>query len=160
MNPKTTAPRRTVHKRKLWSLTEVLNRGWLIALAPVLLLGTRVSAVDSRGVEHPGSVHADDNCSSCHAEKSRGKSVHSAMELPCTSCHLAQTNGDMTTLTLLMPKPKLCFACHEETWSVGQHRPVTKRPCLDCHDAHSSNQRMLLRELSHVGLNQSQEHLW
>ncbi len=120
----------------------------------LLVLATLpASAAENRGVEHPGSVHADDNCSSCHADKFRGKSVHSAIELSCTVCHLARTSGDMTTLTLLMPKPKICFACHEETWSVRQHRPVTKRPCLDCHDAHSSNQRMLLLEPSQVGLN-------
>ena len=125
-----------------------------VSLLLVLVLATLpTSAAENRGVEHPGSVHADDNCSSCHADKSRGKSVHSAIELSCTVCHLAQTNGDMTTLSLLMPKPKICFACHEETGSMRQHRPVTKRPCLDCHDAHSSNLRMLLREPSYVGLN-------
>ena len=126
----------------------------IISVSLLLVLATLPAlAFENRSVEHPGSVHADDNCSSCHADKSRGKSVHSAIELSCTVCHLARTNGDMTTLTLLMPKPKICFACHEETWSVQQHRPVTKRPCLDCHDAHSSNRRMLLREPSHVGLN-------
>jgi predicted CXXCH cytochrome family protein len=125
----------------------------IISISLLLVLATLPAlAAENRGVEHPGSVHADDNCSSCHADKSRGKSVHSAIELSCTVCHLAQTNGDMTTLTLLMSKPKVCFACHEETWSVRQHRPVTKRPCLDCHDAHSSNRRMLLREPSYVGL--------
>jgi predicted CXXCH cytochrome family protein len=125
----------------------------IISISLLLVLATLPApAAENHGVEHPGTVHADDNCSSCHADKSRGKSVHSAIELSCTVCHLAQTNGDMTTLTLLMPKPKVCFACHEETWSVRQHRPVTKRPCLDCHDAHSSNRRMLLREPSYVGL--------
>jgi|SRR5579862_231553 len=125
-----------------------------ISLSLLLALATLpASAAENHGVEHPGSVHADDNCSSCHADKSRGKSVHSAIELSCTVCHLAKTDGDMTTLTLLMPKTKVCFACHEESWSVRQHRPVTTRPCLDCHDAHSSNRRMLLREPSHVGLN-------
>jgi predicted CXXCH cytochrome family protein len=126
----------------------------IVSVFLLLMLATMpASGAGNRGVEHPGSVHADDNCSSCHADKSRGKSVHSAIELSCTVCHLAQTNGDMTTLTLLMPKPKVCFACHEETSSVRQHRPVTKRLCLDCHDAHSSNRRMLLREPSLVGLN-------
>jgi predicted CXXCH cytochrome family protein len=127
---------------------------FIISISLFLMLAAMpASAAENRGVEHPGSLHADDNCSSCHADKSRGKSVHSAIELSCTICHLAQTNGDMTTLTLLMPKPKLCFACHEQSWSVRQHRPVTQRPCLDCHDAHNSNQRMLLRGPSHVGLN-------
>ncbi len=50
-----------------------------------------------------------------HAGKSRGKSAHSAIDVSCTVCHLAQTNGDMTTLSLLIPKPRICFACYEET---------------------------------------------
>lgn len=147
MKPTCTTPRSPAHKGKLASPTGVLNRGWIVALLPVLLLGSvQVSAVDSRGVEHPGSIHADDNCSSCHADKSRGKSVHSAMALPCTVCHLAETQGDMTTLSLFMPKTKICFACHEQTLAVREHRPVANGPCLDCHDAHSSNRRTLLRE--------------
>lgn len=150
-------PGKHAQRSRLPSVSTVLNpkpAPLIIAVSLLLVLATMpLLAAENRGVEHPGSVHADDNCSSCHADKSRGKSVHSAIELSCTVCHLAQTNGDMTTLSLLMPKPKLCFACHEETWSVRQHRPDTKRTCLDCHDAHSSNLRMLLLEPSHVGLN-------
>jgi hypothetical protein len=33
-------------------------------------------------IEHPGILHKDDNCSSCRADKAKGKSVHSAMEIP------------------------------------------------------------------------------
>jgi predicted CXXCH cytochrome family protein len=146
MKPTAVAPRSPVHKGKLASLLGVLNRGWIIALLPALLVGSvRVSAVENRGVEHPGSIHADDDCSSCHADKSKGKSVHSAMALPCIVCHLAQTQGDMTTLSLFMPKPKICSACHEQRASAREHRPVANGSCLDCHDAHSSNRRMLLR---------------
>lgn len=147
MKPITTMPRIPVHERKLASVSRALNRGRLIVLVPVLLFATQLSAAESRGVEHPGSIHADDNCSSCHAEKSRGKSVHSAMALPCTVCHLAQTQGDMTTLRLLMPKPKICSACHGQSLSVREHRAVPNRACLDCHDAHSSNRRALLRQV-------------
>lgn len=74
--------------------------------------------------------------------------MHSAMTLSCTVCHLARTQGDMTTLMLLMPMPKICYACREETSSLREHRPVVKGPCLDCHEAHSSNRRALLRESS------------
>ena len=67
------------------------------------------------------------------------------MALSCTVCHLAQTQGDMTILTLPMPKAKICSACHEEGMFLQQHSRVAKGLCLDCHDAHSSNRRMLLR---------------
>jgi len=122
-----------------------------IFLCVPLLLGTmRASVVENRGVEHPGVLHQDDNCSSCHADKTTGKSVHSAMAMSCTACHLAQTQGDMTTLTLTMPKEQICFACHEKAKESQLHSPSVKGECLDCHDSHRSNRPMLLREQADV----------
>ena len=117
--------------------------GALIVFLSLLLLlpGTRVSAA-----EHPGIVHKDDNCSSCHPDKTRGKSVHSAMALACTVCHVAETQGDMTILNLAMPRQQICFACHEKFMSLQRHSLGVKGICVECHDAHSSNRRMLLRE--------------
>jgi cytochrome c7-like protein len=112
----------------------------------ILIAATPAPAHENRSVEHPGSLDSRDNCSSCHADKAKGKSVHAAMALSCTVCHLAETRGDMTTLTLLMPKPKICFACHEEALSKRQHSSATKGLCLDCHEAHSSKRRLLLRD--------------
>jgi|SRR5271165_3867413 len=99
-------------------------------------------------VEHPGVLHENDDCSSCHASKTIGKSVHSAMASPCTICHLAQTQGDMTTLNLIMPKDQICFACHEKSAELRQHTPQVRGRCVECHDSHSSERRMLLREVS------------
>jgi len=108
----------------------------------ILLIGT------AGAVEHPGVLHDNDDCSSCHASKTIGKSVHSAMASPCTICHLAQTQGDMTTLNLIMPKEQICFACHEKTAALRQHAPAVQGRCVECHDSHSSARRMLLREAS------------
>ena len=99
-------------------------------------------------VEHPGSFHENDDCTSCHVRKTIGTSVHSAMAGPCTICHLAQTQGDMTTLTLMMPKEQICFACHEKSVELRQHSPVVQGRCVECHDSHSSERRMLLRVAS------------
>src|SRR5579863_346387 len=96
------------------------------------------------GIEHPGTIEKDAICASCHGKKISGASVHSAMAMPCTVCHVAMTRGDMTTLTLLMPKEKICFACHEQSAAMQQHVPAVKGRCIECHDAHSSNHRMLL----------------
>jgi predicted CXXCH cytochrome family protein len=52
----------------------------------------------------------------------------------------------MTTLMLAMPKEQICFACHEKSAALKQHVPVVKGACVDCHDSHSSSQRMLLLE--------------
>jgi len=110
------------------------------------LLLVLVLAMQASAIEHPGIIPRDANCSSCHANKTRGKSVHSAMLLSCTVCHLAQTEGDMTTLTLAWPKEKICSACHEGLVALQQHSPVVKGQCVDCHDTHSSGRRSLLRE--------------
>ena len=97
-----------------------------------------------RTIEHPGILHKEDNCSACHADKTRGKSVHSAMEIACTICHQAQTQGDMTLLQLELPKEEICFSCHEKTMMLRGHPEAVKKLCVDCHDAHSSSLRMLL----------------
>lgn len=97
-------------------------------------------------VEHPGSLHESDDCSPCHVDKTRGKSVHSAMTLSCTICHLASTQGDLTRLKLIMPKEQICFACHEKSAELRQHSPQVNASCVECHDAHSSDRPMLLRK--------------
>jgi predicted CXXCH cytochrome family protein len=96
------------------------------------------------GVEHPGLVEKD--CSSCHIEKIRGQSVHSAMSSPCTVCHVTMTQDDMTVMSLSMPKTKICSACHDESAALRQHLPPVNGLCVECHDAHSSRQGMLLLE--------------
>jgi len=118
---------------------------WLIAALLVLPAAMSASAVE-HPIEHPGILPKDANCSSCHANKTKGKSVHSAMAIPCTVCHLATTEGDMTTLILSMPKEKICFACHEKSAQSQRHKPGAKGQCVDCHDSHNSVRRSLLRE--------------
>jgi predicted CXXCH cytochrome family protein len=120
---------------------------------PRVLIGSLLlmPAVPASAVEHPGILHKDDNCSSCHAAKTRGKSVHSAMAISCTVCHLAQTEGDMTTLNLAIPNEQICFACHQQSTALQKHSPVVKGQCVDCHDAHSSGRRLLLRAQADSG---------
>src|SRR5579862_4084036 len=105
----------------------------------VLLAGT-----SSWGVEHPGVIPQSSDCVSCHSRQISGKSVHSAMATSCTVCHVTRTQGDMTTVTLAMPKEQICFSCHEKSAALKQHVPVAKEACIGCHDSHSSDQRMLL----------------
>lgn len=101
-----------------------------------------------RAIEHPGVVPQGAECGSCHADKLTGKSVHSAMATTCTVCHVAMTQGDMMTVSLSMPKEKICSACHDETAALRQHVPSVKGSCIDCHDAHSSDRKMLLRQVA------------
>jgi predicted CXXCH cytochrome family protein len=111
----------------------------------VSLLLMLAATMPAWSVEHPGVVSVDADCASCHAKQTSGKSVHSAMSTSCTVCHVARTQGDMTTLILAMPKEQICFACHEKSAALRQQVPAAKGQCMDCHDAHSSDQRMLLR---------------
>jgi len=67
------------------------------------------------------------------------------MTISCTVCHLAETQGDMTILNLAAPKGEICFVCHQKSTALQQHSPVVKGQCADCHDAHSSGHRLLLR---------------
>ncbi len=113
----------------------------------LLLLAAPMQA---SAVEHPGFLPKDGNCSICHADKTRGKSVHSAMAISCTICHPVKTQGDMSTIDLAMPREQICFACHEKSAELQQHSPVVKGPCVDCHDTHSSDRRVLLRRQTDV----------
>ena len=103
-------------------------------------------------VEHPGVVSKDAECSSCHANKLTGKSVHSAMATTCAVCHIAVTQGDMMTVALSMHKEKICSACHDESAALRQHLPAVKGSCVDCHDAHSSEHTMLLRNVAQLSI--------
>src|SRR5271169_1975178 len=117
----------------------------IILSSRIAFLLLMLAAMPTAAVEHPGVIPSDTDCTSCHAKKVSGKSVHSAMATSCTVCHVVRTQGDMTTLNLAMPKEQICFACHEKSVELRQHVPVVKGACVDCHDAHSSDQRMLLR---------------
>jgi predicted CXXCH cytochrome family protein len=112
---------------------------------PTLIVFLFLLSARAVAVEHPGILHKDANCLSCHADKVNGRSVHSAMAVACTVCHLMETRGDMTTTELAMPKTRICFSCHEESSGVREHSPTVKGQCLDCHAAHSSSRPLLLR---------------
>ena len=130
----------------------VCRPAWLrYTLVALVVLSRSRSAFAN---EHPGILDRQDTCSTCHADKFQGKFVHSAMTLPCTVCHVAQTKGDMTTIDLLMPKEKICFACHAKSSESAEHNPPVKGDCIRCHDSHASNRRMLLRQQagSHISM--------
>lgn len=126
----------------------LFKRALKLARCPTAVFALLLSTLPTLAspVEHPGSLHESDDCSPCHVDKTRGKSVHSAMTLSCTICHLASTQGDLTRLNLIMPKEQICFACHEKSAELRQHSPQVNASCVECHDAHSSDRPMLLRK--------------
>ena len=92
-------------------------------------------------------------CLECHGDKTKGKSVHSAMAAGCLSCHEVRTNGAVTHIKLITATPvSLCVSCHSDKKAAdikGVVHPPAVRDCLVCHDPHSSdNKNQLLKPLS------------
>jgi len=92
-------------------------------------------------------------CLECHAEKSKGKAVHSAIALGCTTCHEIRVNKDLTRIKLTATTPqRLCLTCHADkdaSQIKGIVHPPAVRDCLKCHDPHTSeNKNQLLKATS------------
>ena len=122
-------------------------------LAAILSLFAASSLVAK---QHP--VPLDKNtdaakCIECHEEKTKGKSVHSAIAGGCMSCHEVRVNKDITRIKLITATPvKLCIQCHADK-DASQinghvHSPAI-HDCLKCHDPHTAdNKNQLLKSVS------------
>ncbi len=92
-------------------------------------------------------------CLECHEDKTKGKSVHSAIAMGCLSCHEVRSNKDTTHIKLIAATPyKLCLTCHSDkdaSQIKGHVHPPAVRDCLKCHDPHvSDNKNQLLKPTS------------
>jgi predicted CXXCH cytochrome family protein len=129
---------RFAKKVTLWSSIVLLSTGAALAkLHPVPLDPKTDSA----------------KCLECHEDKGKGKFVHSAIAMGCTSCHEIRTNKDVTRVKLITATPgKLCLQCHADkdaTQIKGRVHPPAVRDCTTCHDPHTSdNKNQLLKPLS------------
>jgi len=125
---------------------------WLLLVAAL--------AVPSTAKRHP--VPLDPNidsakCVDCHQDKTKGASVHSAMQMGCLSCHEVRViksrdkkREDVTRVKLIKATPtSQCVTCHDNIkTSAGNsvvHAPVT-RNCLTCHDPHVSPNKDQLKK--------------
>jgi predicted CXXCH cytochrome family protein len=91
-------------------------------------------------------------CIECHEDKSKGKVVHSAIAMGCTTCHEIRVNRDITRVKLTTATPlKLCLQCHADknakTIKGLVHNPAIK-DCLDCHNPHTSDNKFQLVKAS------------
>ena len=100
----------------------------------VLAFGLRAAAA-----EHPVKLEKDADCATCHEDKTKGKSVHTAIAMGCTTCHDVKTEGDTTTVNLVSPEQELCFTCHEKSKEKVLHGPYAQGLCVACHDPHTSD---------------------
>jgi len=128
-----------------------LSRWLLLAALLFALMPSRAMAA-----VHP--VPLDKNvdaakCLECHEDKTKGKSVHSAMALGCLSCHEVRVNKDVTRVKLITATPvALCITCHADKKASdikGTIHPPAARDCLTCHDPHETdNKNQLLKPAS------------
>lgn len=133
--------------RWTWCVASALQLFALIALFGVTQAYANI---------HPVPLDKDTppaKCLECHEDKSKGKSVHSAMALGCTACHEIRVNRDVTRVKLITATPSaLCLTCHADKNAKqikGTVHPPAVRDCLKCHDPHSSdNQYHLLKPTS------------
>jgi len=122
-----------------------------VAALLILLPGLRAAAVVHPVPLDPKTDSA--KCLECHADKAKGKFVHSAIATGCLSCHEIRTNRDVTHIKLIEATPvKLCLQCHADkdaSQIKGHVHPPAVRDCLTCHDPHSSdNKDQLLKPMS------------
>lgn len=95
--------------------------------------------------EHPVEIPKDTDCATCHEDKTKGKAVHSAIAMGCTSCHEVKTEKGTTTVNLTSPKDQLCFSCHDKSKDADLHGPYEAGQCVTCHDPHTSDYPKQLR---------------
>ncbi len=78
-------------------------------------------------------------CLECHGDLQKGKFVHTAMSMGCTTCHAISTKGDGTHVTLVSPANQLCESCHSLSTDKVLHGPYREGLCVTCHSPHSSD---------------------
>jgi len=89
-------------------------------------------------------------CAQCHEDKTKGKAVHSAIAMGCTSCHEIRVTKDITRVKLSTTTTvALCITCHADKKAAdikGKVHPPAVRDCVKCHDPHTSdNKNQLLK---------------
>ena len=118
----------------------VPSAGLIASLIVVLAL-----AVSAQAKTHPALPEKVDDakCLECHTAKTKGKAVHSAISIGCSTCHEVRVSNDVTRMKLVaVPAGKLCLQCHADkdaSQLKGHVHSPAVRDCLTCHDAHSSD---------------------
>ncbi len=121
---------------------------WLVLVAAL--------AVPAMAKQHPVPLDAKTDaakCVECHADKAKGKAVHSAIAMGCLSCHEVRSTKDVTRVKLITTTTaKLCLQCHSDkdaAQSKGHVHSPAVRDCVKCHDPHvSDNKNQLLKPTS------------
>jgi len=125
-------------------------------LAAAVMFSLFVLAVPAVADIHPVPLEKDADagkCLECHADKAKGKNVHTAISTGCMSCHEVRVNKDVTRIKLITTTPSaLCFTCHADK-NLAENKGTVHKPavrdCIKCHDSHESdNKYQLLKATS------------
>jgi predicted CXXCH cytochrome family protein len=106
--------------------------------------------------KHPTPLDKDIDaakCIECHENKTKEKSIHTAVKDGCFSCHEVRVRGDVTRVNLTSTTTlSLCLKCHPDKKAApgqGLLHPPVARDCTMCHDPHDSpNKDHLVESLS------------
>jgi predicted CXXCH cytochrome family protein len=109
--------------------------------AMFILLGSSLSFAGKHPV--PLEKNTDSaKCIECHEDKSKGKVVHSAIAMGCTSCHEVRVNKEVTRIKLITTtQVALCITCHADKNAAeikGRVHTPAVRDCLKCHSPHTA----------------------
>jgi predicted CXXCH cytochrome family protein len=101
------------------------------------------------GIPAGNELQQEIACKECHPDRLEYAVMHYPAEDACDNCHEAtgeEHPGESKGFKLMDQSPALCFYCHEETPEQDHpHLPVASGSCLDCHDAHGSEEVSLLK---------------
>ena len=98
-------------------------------------------------------AYAEDvDCSMCHPDLAKKKTVHAAVSMGCTGCHTSLNVGDVPhKVTGKVPKglsaaqPDLCYGCHDKgMFSKKNVHAALAMGCTSCHNPHSTDTQKLL----------------
>ncbi len=141
---------------------------YLKANEPGLCLGCHETGEKDLVVVHKNQLFGQTRCSSCHEPHAS----NSPKRLPdvshgpfasrkCEACHAAPVDGKVQLIAADIEE--LCYSCHEDIKKrIGsakyRHQMVSKEKsliknqssCLECHDAHATNQEQLLKKKEQV----------
>lgn len=128
-----------------------------------VLVALFLTVVSSRAFagQHPVPLAKDTDpakCLECHEDKTKGKHVHSAIAMGCTTCHEIRVNRDATYVKLTTTTPSaLCISCHgdkDASKITGTVHAPAVRDCIKCHDPHvSENPNQLLKATNGASAN-------
>lgn len=121
-------------------------------LGAALVLGASMSFAGKHPV--PLDKNTDSaKCIECHEDKAKGKVVHSAIAMGCTTCHEIRVTKEATRIKLTTTTTSaLCLSCHADHDAAklkGKVHAPAVRDCVKCHSPHTAdNKNNLLKAAS------------